>query len=99
MGAFFSGPPHRLPGEAFAVYRARLRADAGKVKRWLRGRWVWVSVGPLLGPDGKPMSKKERKVGGTYRKPKGHVYPHCGEANPERLDMDGCEDHACPERY
>ena len=60
--AFFAAPdltPGRKPGELYPEYRERRRLGNEWIKRYLKGRMVWVSC--YLSPDGK----KKIRAGGT----------------------------------
>jgi pyrroloquinoline quinone (PQQ) biosynthesis protein C len=57
----------RKPGEDFEEYRQRRRLANKALKRYLKGRWFWISA--IIVPDAKnPKRFRKLRVRGTYRK-------------------------------
>lgn len=58
--------PKRYPGEDFAEFKERRRKLNKALKRYLKGRWFWISA--IVVPDAKnPKRFRKLRVRGTYR--------------------------------
>jgi hypothetical protein len=61
----------RLKGESFKKYRTRLKDEAQKVKKYLKGRYIWLSTDLYSGPKWDPSSHMIQVGEGTYRRSMG----------------------------
>jgi hypothetical protein len=63
----------RLAGESFKKYRERLKSEVQKVKRYLKGRYIWLSTDSYDGPKWDPGSHMIQVGEGTYRRSMGAI--------------------------
>ena len=63
----------RFTGESFKKYRARLKSEAQKVKRYLKGRYIWLSTDLYNGPKWDPSSHMIQVGDGTYSRSMGPI--------------------------
>ena len=63
----------RLAGETFKKYKARIKDEAKKVKKYLRGRYIWLSTDLYDGPRMMPTSHIIAEGLGTYSRDMGAI--------------------------